>query len=162
MRRRASAGRGGTARCDLGTTGSLAQSPPINRADDYTAVFHFANDCATCCTLPDARCVLDIQQRHGSFSEWVWGFAGPGGAPVVNRWTELSQVPASTPASERLSKALKEAGFTFVGPTTCYSFMQAAGLVNDHLVGCFCHRECCDASGSGGGGGGGGGATGGP
>ncbi|KIY98189.1 DNA-3-methyladenine glycosylase I [Monoraphidium neglectum] len=106
--------------------------------------------------INNARCVLEIQKVHGSFSEWVWAFAGPGGTPVVNHWTELSQVPASTPASAALSAALKKEGFSFVGPTTCYSFMQATGMVNDHLVSCFCHGQLAGGGGGSGGGGGGG------
>ena len=71
---------------------------------------------------------------------FLWDFVD--GAPIQNRWTALSELPASTPASEAMSKALKRHGFRFVGPTICYALMQSCGLVNDHLVGCFRHAEC--------------------
>jgi DNA-3-methyladenine glycosylase I len=71
---------------------------------------------------------------------FLWAFVD--GAPVQNHWSRLEQIPASTAASEAMSKALKKAGFRFVGPTICYAFMQSCGLVNDHLVGCFRHPEC--------------------
>lgn len=90
--------------------------------------------------IKNARCVLQIQEQHGSFSDWVWAFV-PGGQPIVNKWREQSQVPTRSQESEHMSAEMKKAGFAFVGPVTCYSFMQAAGLVNDHLVGCFCHPD---------------------
>ncbi len=70
----------------------------------------------------------------------LWSFVG--GAPVVNRWHDSREVPATTPAAQLMSKALKKAGFKFVGPTICYAFMQASGMVNDHLLGCFRHAAC--------------------
>lgn len=89
--------------------------------------------------IDNARAVLGVRESHGSFADWLWGLVG--GAPRANRWRALTQVPAETPASRTLSKALKGAGFRFVGPTTCYAFMQATGMVNDHLTHCFRHRE---------------------
>ena len=74
---------------------------------------------------------------HGSLDAYLWSFVG--GAPVVNRWTEPGQVPATTPASDRMSNQLRKDGFAFVGSTICYAFMQATGIVNDHLVSCFRH-----------------------
>ena len=71
---------------------------------------------------------------------FLWDFVD--GAPVQNRWSRLGEVPATTPASEAMSKALKRRGFRFVGPTICYALMQACGLVNDHLTSCFRHAEC--------------------
>lgn len=87
----------------------------------------------------NARRFMEVQQEFGSFTRYIWSFVG--GRPMVNRFTELSQLPALTPESERLSKDLKKRGFKFVGPTTVYAHLQAAGLVNDHLVTCDRHRH---------------------
>ncbi|WP_374646149.1 DNA-3-methyladenine glycosylase I [Tabrizicola sp.] len=84
-------------------------------------------------TLRAARAFLQIEAAEG-FSPFLWSFVG--GAPLVNHPASMAQVPASTPQSEAMSKALKARGFSFVGPTITYAFMQAAGLVNDHLAGC--------------------------
>jgi DNA-3-methyladenine glycosylase I len=73
---------------------------------------------------------------------FLWGFVD--GTPVQNRWSTLAEIPASTSASDAMSKALKRRGFRFVGPTICYALMQACGLVNDHVVGCFRHDECAE------------------
>jgi DNA-3-methyladenine glycosylase I len=89
--------------------------------------------------LANARAVLAVRDEHGSFAGWLWDLVG--GSPRTNRWRSLSEVPAETAESRELSKALKRAGFRFVGPTTCYAFMQAVGMVNDHLVGCYRHAE---------------------
>jgi DNA-3-methyladenine glycosylase I len=89
--------------------------------------------------IGNARAFLALEEAGESFSEFLWGFVD--GAPRVNRWRTLRQIPASTPQSDRMSGALKERGFRFVGSTICYAFMQAAGLVNDHLVTCFRHGE---------------------
>jgi DNA-3-methyladenine glycosylase I len=90
-------------------------------------------------TVKNARAFLDAQQRHGSFDAWIWTFTD--GRVVRNRWRRLDQLPASTPLSDRVSKALKQAGFSFVGTTICYAFLQAGGIVNDHLVQCYRHKE---------------------
>jgi DNA-3-methyladenine glycosylase I len=87
----------------------------------------------------NARAFLAVRREAGSFSEFFWSFVG--GRPTVHAWTGLDQVPAKTAAAEAASRALRERGFTFVGPTIVYSHMQACGLVNDHLVGCYRHRE---------------------
>ena len=87
----------------------------------------------------NARTALSVIAEHGSLDAYLWSFTD--GAPVVNRWTSSGQVPATTPQSDRMSKALKQRGFRFVGPTICYAFMQAAGLVNDHAAECFRTRE---------------------
>jgi DNA-3-methyladenine glycosylase I len=86
----------------------------------------------------NARAFLAVQDERGSFSDYVWEFVG--GRPVVNRFRTLSEVPPQTDASRALSKDLRRRGFNFVGPTICYAFMQATGLVNDHLIGCFRQR----------------------
>jgi DNA-3-methyladenine glycosylase I len=85
-------------------------------------------------TIDNARHVLEIQRECGSFDAFVWSFVG--GRPLVNQFTSLSELPAQTPESVALSKALRKRGFGFVGPTIVYAFMQSAGLVNDHLVTC--------------------------
>ncbi len=85
-----------------------------------------------------ARAVLDLQERHGSLDAFLWSFVG--GAPRINHWSSLSEVPVSTPEAVAMSRALQKAGATFVGPTICYAFMQAAGLVDDHLSSCFKRR----------------------
>ena len=90
-------------------------------------------------TVANARAFLAVQEEHGSFDAFVWSFVG--GVTRRNRWKTMRQVPASTKESDRLSKALKERGFTFVGSTICYAYMQAAGLVHDHLFSCFRHGK---------------------
>ena len=83
----------------------------------------------------NAKAYLAIKASGQTFSEFIWRFVG--GKPIINRWQTMEEVPVNTPEAEAMSKALKKAGFTFVGPTICYAFMQSAGLVNDHLI-------CCD------------------
>jgi len=86
-------------------------------------------------TVANARQVLAVQYEHGSLAAYLWQFVD--GRPVVNAWTALGQVPAETAASRAMSKALIKRGFRFVGPTICYAFMQATGMVNDHITTCF-------------------------
>jgi len=87
--------------------------------------------------VDNARAFLAVQGDFGSFDAYVWGFAG--GQPLVNGWTTLAEVPAETAVSRALSADLKRRGFRFVGPTIMYAYMQAVGLVNDHLITCFRH-----------------------
>jgi len=87
----------------------------------------------------NARAFLEMENEGLSFSSFLWKFVG--GAPLHNHWKDLSQVPPKTAESERMSRALKERGFSFVGPTICYAFMQAVGMVNDHVIDCFRHAE---------------------
>jgi len=87
----------------------------------------------------NARAFLALAEEHGSFDSFLWQRAG--GKPRQNRWRVMSELPAETPDSRALSRDLRARGFSFVGPTICYAFMQAVGLVNDHLVSCFRHRE---------------------
>lgn len=89
--------------------------------------------------IQNAKAVLDIQDDFGSFGVYLWQFVG--GEPVVNAWTSLKQIPASTPLSDAISQDMKSRGFSFIGTTICYAFMQSVGIVNDHLVSCFRHRE---------------------
>jgi len=90
-------------------------------------------------TRDNARVALEVIATHGSLDAYLWGLAG--GAPVVNAWTASADVPATTPVSDAMSKALRKRGFRFVGSTICYAFMQATGMVNDHLVTCFRHGQ---------------------
>ena len=90
--------------------------------------------------IANARAFLEVQQQQGSFERYIWGFVD--GRPRVNRWKTMAQVPAEPPLAHLLSKDLKSRGFRFVGPTVIYAHMQATGMVNDHLVCCFRHREC--------------------
>jgi len=90
-------------------------------------------------TVLNAQAVLNIRDEHGSLDAFLWRFAG--GAPRTNRWKTHRDAPAKTPASEAMSKALTGYGCKFVGPTICYAFMQATGMVNDHETGCFRSRE---------------------
>ena len=90
-------------------------------------------------TVVNARAFLAVQRAEGSFDAWLWRHVD--GRPIQNRWRAVREVPAVTEVAEVLSRALKARGFVFVGPTICYAFMQAVGLVNDHLVGCFRRRE---------------------
>lgn len=86
-------------------------------------------------SIGNARAYLEIVEREGSLAKWLWQFVG--GQPIQNERTDLSQVPVSTPESDAMSKALKQAGFKFVGTTICYAFMQATGMMNDHTTDCF-------------------------
>ena len=90
--------------------------------------------------IDNAKRFLDIQQEFGSFDSYVWQFVG--GSPIVNRFELQSAVPATSRESDALSKDLKHRGFRFVGSTIIYAHMQATGLVNDHIVGCYRHVEC--------------------
>jgi DNA-3-methyladenine glycosylase I len=94
-------------------------------------------------TITNARIFLKVQEEFGSFDRYIWQFVG--GKPLQNSWTRLADIPASTPESTAMSKDLQKRGFKFVGPTICYAFMQAAGMVNDHVVDCFRYRELKDA-----------------
>lgn len=90
-------------------------------------------------TVTNARAFLRVQTEFGSFDKFIWQFVG--GAPLQNRWKLQKEVPAKSPLSIALSKDLLKRGFRFVGPTICYAFMQATGLVNDHLVSCHRFRQ---------------------
>ena len=89
--------------------------------------------------VQNAQAFLAVQDEFGTFDEYVWSFVG--GGPQQNRWKSMSEVPARSPESDALSKELKRRGFRFVGSTICYAFMQAVGMVNDHLVECFRYDE---------------------
>ena len=85
--------------------------------------------------IDNARAFLEAKREHGTFDAYIWGFVG--GAPVQNSWTSTDRHPTETDASRAMSKDLRRRGFRFVGPTICYAFMQATGMVNDHVVECF-------------------------
>jgi DNA-3-methyladenine glycosylase I len=116
------------ARFDRGRVERLLRNPAIvrNRLKVESAV-------------NNAGRVLDVQDEFGSFDAYVWRFVD--GAPIVNRWRSIRELPAETAESQAMSKDLKRRGFRFVGPTVCYAFMQAVGMVNDHVTSCFRYRE---------------------
>ncbi len=89
--------------------------------------------------VANAARVLEVRAELGSFAEYLWSFVG--GRPIVGRWLSPAEIPAQTEESRAMSKDLKRRGFRFVGPTVCYSLMQAAGLANDHTLGCFRYEE---------------------
>jgi DNA-3-methyladenine glycosylase I len=89
--------------------------------------------------ISNAKVFLDVQDEFGSFDSYIWGLVG--GRPKQNKWKRLDQIPAITPAAEAVSRDMRKRGFRFVGPTICYAYMEAMGLVNDHLVDCFRHSE---------------------
>lgn len=89
--------------------------------------------------VKNAHAFLTVQREFGTFDTYIWQFVG--GRPRQNRWRRLRDLPAKTPEAEAMSKDLKRRGFTFVGPTICYAFMQAVGMVNDHTVSCYRHAE---------------------
>ena len=90
--------------------------------------------------VTNASAFLDVQEEFGSFSDYIWGFVN--GEPIQNRFTKDSDIPATSPESDALSKDLKKRGFKFVGSTIMYAHMQATGLVNDHVTGCFRYKPC--------------------
>ena len=92
----------------------------------------------------NAQRFLEVQAAHGSFCEFLWGFVD--GRPIVNHWRESAEVPATTALSDRLARELKRLGFRFLGSTVLYAHLQATGLVNDHLMGCFRHGEVAHPS----------------
>ncbi|BFH68706.1 DNA-3-methyladenine glycosylase I [Paenibacillus dendritiformis] len=87
--------------------------------------------------VTNAKAFLTIQKEHGSFSGYIWSFLE--NSPIVNRWESVKEVPVSNEISDRMSRSLKKDGFSFIGSTICYSYMQAVGMVNDHTLDCFCH-----------------------
>jgi DNA-3-methyladenine glycosylase I len=117
------------ARYDEAKIAELLQNPGIVR-----------NRLKVQAAVKNAQGYLAIQEQHGSFSDFLWQFVG--GRPIQNSWRSLSELPAETAESQAMSKALKKYGFSFVGPTIVYAFMQAVGMVNDHVVDCFRYEEC--------------------
>jgi DNA-3-methyladenine glycosylase I len=116
------------ARFDRRKVQSLLRDPGIVR-----------NKLKVAAAVENAKAFLRIQEEFGTFDRYIWQFVG--GKPRVNRWKTLGQVPARTAESDAMSKDLKKRGFKFVGTTICYAFMQAVGMVNDHVVDCFRYRS---------------------
>jgi DNA-3-methyladenine glycosylase I len=96
-------------------------------------------------SVDNAKAFLLVQGAHGSFDRYLWDFVD--GRPIQNSWPSLSEVPSSTPLAAAISKDLKKRGFRFVGPTIVYAFMQAVGMVNDHIITCFRHPEVANLGG---------------
>jgi DNA-3-methyladenine glycosylase I len=90
--------------------------------------------------VSNAKAFLKVQKEFGSFNKYIWSFVG--GKPIVNKWKETSQIPATSDVSDTISKDMKKRGFKFVGSTIMYAHMQATGMVNDHLVSCFRYKQC--------------------
>lgn len=90
--------------------------------------------------IKNAKAYLQMHDEGIQFNQFLWDFVG--GKPIQNSWQTSQEVPSSTPESDAMSKALKKRGFSFVGTTICYAFMQAVGMVNDHTVDCFCYEKC--------------------
>ncbi len=90
-------------------------------------------------TVKNAQAFLKVQEKRGSFDDFIWSFTD--GSVIQNAWKDLNEIPAATPLSDTVSKALKADGFSFVGTTICYALLQASGVVNDHLVHCYRHKE---------------------
>jgi len=90
-------------------------------------------------TVTNAQAFIRVQEEYASFNTYIWSFTN--GKTIHNQYTDLSEIPASTPLSDKMSKDLKARGFKFVGSTICYAFMQASGIVNDHTVDCYRHQE---------------------
>jgi len=89
--------------------------------------------------IQNAKCFIEIQKEFKSFDAYIWSFVED--KPIVNSWKNMAEMPATSAESEAMSKDLKKRGFKFVGPTICYAFMQGVGMVNDHLVSCFCYAK---------------------
>jgi DNA-3-methyladenine glycosylase I len=89
--------------------------------------------------ITNAKAFLQVQKEFGSFDRYIWKFVN--GRPIQNSWRKMTDIPSSTPESEAMSKDLQKRGFKFTGATVCYAFMQAVGMVNDHVVGCFRYKE---------------------
>ncbi len=117
---------GAVARYDAEKVAVLLADPGIIR-----------NRAKVAAAIQNARCFLAVREEFGTFDEYIWRFVG--GVPRMNAWPALAAIPAQTPASVAMSKDLRRRGFTFVGPTICYAFMQATGMVNDHTTDCFRH-----------------------
>ena len=133
--------------CDITDTDKVTQ---ILKSKKFEAVLHFAGliRVEESVKYPEkyiefnynkAKIFLDICKEHGSFDKYIWSFVQ--GKPKVNRFKNLQEIPVTTDTAMEMSKDLKRKGFKFVGPTICYSFMQAVGMVNDHEIGCFRWKE---------------------
>jgi DNA-3-methyladenine glycosylase I len=146
-----------------GAQAGLSWTTILNKRDHYRKAFHefdpvrvarfsetkqarlladpgiIRNRAKIAAAVQNANSFVAVQKEYGSFDAYVWQFVG--GRPLQNAWTSMKRVPAQTLESEKLSKDLQKRGFRFVGPTICYSFMQAVGLVNDHAVDCYRYKD---------------------
>jgi len=109
----------------------------LKRRDGYRRLYEKIES-----SINNARRFLEVREQYGSFCNYFWGFTD--GKQVVNHFTDMSEIPATTPLSDTIAKDLKGRGFQFLGSTTIYAHLQATGLVNDHLVDCFRHMECME------------------
>ncbi|MBS1723694.1 MAG: DNA-3-methyladenine glycosylase I [Armatimonadetes bacterium] len=147
-----------------GAQAGLSWSTILNRREGYRRAYHdfdpsqvaqftskdqerlltdpgiVRNRAKVAASVKNARAFLEVQREHGSFATYLWAFVD--GRPLQNHWTAMGQVPAVTDLATAISKDLQKRGFGFVGPTIIYAFMQAVGLVNDHLAECFRYEEC--------------------
>jgi DNA-3-methyladenine glycosylase I len=119
---------GRIARYDAGKIATLLQDPGIIR-----------NRLKVEAAVTNARKFIEVQETFGSFNDYIWQFVD--GKPRQNKWRSIAEIPASTPQSDAMSKDLKRRGFKFVGSTICYAHMQATGMVNDHTIDCYRHKE---------------------
>ncbi len=115
-------------RYDAAKVEALLQDPGIIR-----------NRLKVASAIQNAKAFLDVVESQGSFDAYIWSFVE--GTPIINAWKSMNQVPAQTPVAQAMSKDMKKRGFNFVGPTICYAYMQAVGMVNDHLTNCFRYKE---------------------
>lgn len=122
------------ARYDDGKVAELLANPGIVR-----------NRLKVAAAIQNARSLLAVQEEFGTLDAYIWGFVG--GRPIVNTWAEPAAIPVETAESRAMSRDLQRRGFRFVGPTICYAYMQAVGMVNDHTVDCFRHRQLAEAAG---------------
>ena len=121
---------------DIARVAGYGQSDRERLVSDARIIRHRAKIDAA---IANARATMDVQARHGSLDAFLWSFVG--GKPRLNAFHDLSELPARTEVSQAMSKALRSHGFSFVGPTICYAFMQSAGLVNDHVATCFRYAD---------------------
>ena len=150
--------------CLEGAQAGLSWRTVLNKREHYRKVFHqfeiarvaaltdeqleqllldpgiIRNRLKVSATRSNAIAALEVVAEFGSLDGYLWSFVG--GQPLLNHWRDSSEVPASTPLSDSMSKVMKKRGFRFVGSTICYSLLQATGMVNDHVTGCFRHAEC--------------------
>lgn len=120
-------------------TAKIAQYDDAKQAELLQNPGIVRNRLKVAATITNARLFLEVQEKEGSFADYVWQFVE--GKPIQNHWTSMEQVPVTTTASDLMSKVLKKRGFKFVGSTICYAYMQATGMVNDHTIDCFCHPD---------------------
>lgn len=120
----------------------VASFDPITIDEILTDAGIIRNRAKVQSVVHNAQIVLSIMDKYGSFSDFMWDFVG--GTTIQNQWQHSEQVPATSPESDRMSKALKKMGFKYVGSITCYALMQSVGMINDHTTDCFRHAKCAE------------------